>query len=163
DLPIFQLESLLQAARDFRVDSGIDLQAHGVTAAALVEFGSHRLQKVACLFLFQVQVAVARDAERGGGDDVIAEIHAGRVVLEQISQEDVIDTGLGGEPYQSRQHTRHGNDAHICTGSSALASQQQRYAKRFVQNARKRMGWIDRDRRQEWIDLLFAIRVDEFQ
>src|SRR5262249_10233752 len=91
DLPVFEFKRLLQTPGDFRVDSGVNLQAHRITLAAAVQFSPHRFQKVTGLFFFQIKVAVASDAERCGGKNVIAAVHARRVIGQKIGQEYVVD------------------------------------------------------------------------
>ena len=78
-LPGFELEIAAQALDDFGVGVGFDFEAHGVAFAAVVQLGANRLEQVAGFFFCQVKVTVAGHAESGGGDDVVAVVHARRM------------------------------------------------------------------------------------
>ena len=159
DLILVQLEVDLQPLDDLRVGAGLDLQAHGVALAAVVQFGANGLQQRTGLFLLEVEVGVAGDAEGGAGQHLVAAVHAGQILRDQILQQQVIEGSLGrgqaDEPGQGARHRDH--PQHLRAGTAPLASEQESQAESLVQNARKGMGRIDRDGRQQRVNLLLEV------
>ena len=51
DLPGIELKHSAQAVDNFRVGVSLDLQAHRIALAAVVQFRAHRFQQAASLFL----------------------------------------------------------------------------------------------------------------
>ncbi len=47
-------------------------------------------------FLFEVEVGIAGDAEAGAGDNLIAAIHAGEVLRDELVEEQVVEAAVGG-------------------------------------------------------------------
>ena len=87
-LPVLQLKHGLQAAHNLFARTGLQLQTHGIALAAVVQLGAHTLQYRARFLFLQVQVAVARNAERAFAHDLVAAIHASRVQSHQVRQRD---------------------------------------------------------------------------
>src|SRR5262245_36515095 len=83
------------------------------------------------------------------------------MISQEISQEDIIYSRLGRYPYQARQHARYGDYSHVSTRRAALAAQQQGDAQCLIQDAREGMGRIHRHRREQRIDLLLAVTMNE--
>ena len=163
NLPVIKFEHRAQPLDDLGVGLGLDLHPHRVSLAAVVQFRAHRFQQIARFFFLQVKVAVARDAEGGGRNDVVALIHPHRVVDDQIGKKNEIDRSLGRQPDQPRQRPRHGDHSGIGERRATAATQQQRHAQRLVDHARKWMCRVHRDRSKQRVELPFAIVVHEGQ
>ena len=65
-----------QAFDDFRVGARFDFQAHGGALAAAMELRVDRIENAARFLFAQVEVAVARDAKRSGGENLVAVVEA---------------------------------------------------------------------------------------
>ncbi len=78
DQGLIQLEIRAQAVDDLRIGVGIDLQAHGIAFAPVVQLGAHGLQQRARFFFLEVEIAVARDAKGSAGKDLVSAIHGRR-------------------------------------------------------------------------------------
>src|SRR5579864_1087216 len=161
NLPVIQFKVLLQAGSDVRVRSRLNFKADGIALAALVKLRPYRFQQVAGLFFFQVEVAVTGNTEGRHGNDIVATIHPGRMIGEQVGKKNIINAACGRQAHHARQHAGNGDDAHIRAGCAPFAPQQQADAKRLVQYPWKGMRRINGDRRQERIHFLFAIGIDE--
>ncbi len=122
DLVLFEFEIHAQALDDFGIGAGFDLQANGVAFAAVVQLHADGFKQRARFFLFEVEVGIARDAERGVGQDFIAAIHAGEVLRDQILQQQVVESAVGGgQPDKTRQRARHRHHAeHLRAGTAPL-------------------------------------------
>ena len=144
--------------------AGLDLQPHRVALAAVVQFHADGLKQRPRLFLLEIEVGVARHAERRRSKHLVAAIHAGQVLRDQVLQQQVIVTAIArGQPHKARQRARHRHHAqHLRAGAAPLGPQQQRQAESLVQHARKRMRRVDRDRRQQRIDLALKIAAGKF-
>jgi hypothetical protein len=90
DLILVQLEVDAQTLDDLRIGAGLDLQAHGVALAAVVQLDANGLQQRARFFLLEIEVGVAGDAEGGAGQHLIAAVHAGQVLRDQVLQQQVV-------------------------------------------------------------------------
>ena len=75
NLPALHFEVAAQTLDHLGIGVGFDLQPHGVALAPVVQLDAHGFEQVARLLLLQVKVAVAGDAERSFGDDLVAAIH----------------------------------------------------------------------------------------
>ena len=106
NLPILHLEVAAQPLDHLGVGVGLDFQANGVALAPVVQFGAHRLEQIARLFFLQIEIAVAGDAERGFGDDLVAAIHVHSMGCHQIGQENVILAAIARRQLDSRGKTR---------------------------------------------------------
>ncbi len=126
-----------------------------------MQLSTHRLKQVARFFLFQIQITVSRHAERCHGHNVVPAIHAGRVIRKYVGEKNKVDACLRGQPHQTRQHSRHRDHAHVGATGATLAFQQQPNAERFVQDARKGMCGINRDRGQQGINFFFAVCINK--
>ncbi len=158
DLRGVELEVDAQPLGDVRVGAGLDLQAHGVALAAVVQLGAHALQHGARLFLLQVEVAVAGDAEGRAGEHGVAAEHGLSLRLDEVMEKDeAMFAGGRGQCDQARQRTRHGDDAKLglrdAQSAGALAAQKQSEAERFVQHTREGVRRVDRDRGEQRVDL----------
>jgi hypothetical protein len=64
DLVLVELEVHAQPLHNLQVGAGLNLQPHRVALAAVVQLHANRLQQRSRLFLLEVEVGVARHAER---------------------------------------------------------------------------------------------------
>src|SRR5208282_3733919 len=113
DLPGVKLEHGAQALDNLGVSLGLDLHAHRVALATVVQLGTYRLQQIARFFFLQVEVAVARDAERGGRNDVVPLIHARGMMDNQVGKKNEIYGPLRRQTDQSRKRPRNGDDSGV--------------------------------------------------
>ena len=105
------------------IGARFDFQAHGRTFAAPVKLRVHRFQDAARFLFFQIEVAVARDAERGGGKNFVAVVEPVGEGAHDVVQKNVFDGALRRrEQHEPRQRARHGDDAEIGLRAAALAS-----------------------------------------
>ncbi len=87
--------------------AGLDLQAHGIALAAVVQLHADGFEQRAGLFLFKVEVGIARDAEGGVGEDLITAVHAGEVLGDEVLEEEVVELAIGGgQADEARQRAR---------------------------------------------------------
>ena len=89
-LPGIQLEVRAQPLDDLGIGIGLNLQAHRVAFAPVVQFGADRLQQTARFFFRQIQIAVARYPESRRRNNVVAVIHACRVMSHQVGQKNKV-------------------------------------------------------------------------
>ena len=68
----------------------LDFEAHRIAFAAVVQLGANGFEQRARLFFLEVEIAVARDAEGGLGENFVAAVHAGGIVLDQVLQKDEV-------------------------------------------------------------------------
>ena len=139
--------------------AGLDLQTHGVAFAAIVKLDADGLKQRARFFFLEVEVGVARDAEAGVGENLVAAVHAGQVLGDEVLEEQVVVFAfLGGQADKAGQGAGHGDHAkHLGAGAAALGAEQQRQAEGLVENAGKGMGGVDGDGGQERIDLALEV------
>ena len=161
DLVLVEFEVDAQPLDDLRVGAGLDLQAHRIALAAIVQLDANGLQQRARFFLLEIQVGIARDAEGGAGLHLVAAIHAGQVLRDQVLQEQVIVGTLGrGQANKAGQRAGHRNHAqHLRAGAAPLEPQQQRQAKRLVEHARKGVSRVNGDGGQQRIDLALKVAL----
>ncbi len=153
-LELIQLEVEAQAIDDLGIGILLNLHAHRIAFAAVVEFGADAFEQAARLFFLKVEVAVAGDAKGRGGEDLVSAIHAGCVALDKIVEEkEVRGAALGGNGHEARQGAGNSDYAENQAASLALAAQQQGEAESLVEHAGKGVGGIDGDGREERIDL----------
>ena len=142
DLVLVEFEVDAQALDDLRVGAGLDFQAHGVALAAVVQLDANGFQQRARFFLLEVEVGVAGDAEGGAGQHLVAAVHAGQVLRDQVLEQQVIEAAVGGgQADEAGQRAGHGDHSqHLRAGAAALGAQQQRQAESLVEDARERDG-----------------------
>ena len=159
DLVFVEFEVDAQALDDLGVCAGLDFEADGVALAAVVELDANGFKQRARFFFFEVEVGVAGDAEAGVGEDLVAAVHAGEVLGDEVLEEQVVVCAvLGGKADEAWQGAGHGDDAEdLGSGAAALGAEQQRQAKSLVEDAGKGVGGVDGDGGQERID--FALEV----
>ena len=106
----------------------------------------------------QIEVAVARHAERSCRENFIAVVQAIGKRVHDVVEEDVFDGALRRrQQHETRQRARHRDDSEKCLRASRFFPQQKCDAQRFVQHVRKRMRRIDRHRREQRLD---ALRIE---
>ena len=71
--------------------AGLDLQAHRVALAAVVQFHADGFEQGARLFFFEVEVGIARHAEGCVRQHFIPAVHAGQVLRDQVLQQQVVE------------------------------------------------------------------------
>ena len=150
-----------------RVGRGLarDLEPHGGAALATAKLLLDRLEEVLGLFLVDLEVEVARDAEdvdalephaREDGPDV-----PGDEVLEE--HERVLrrsPSALSARHLdEAREHHRHLHDAEARL-ALALAREHHAEVQALVANVRERVARVDRDRRQDREDLVVEALVE---
>ncbi len=159
DLVLFEFEVHAQPFDDVGMRAGLDLQPHRVALAPVVQLHADRFQQRPRFFLLEVEVGVARHAKRRVSQHFVAAVHAGEVLRDQVLQQHVVELAFrrrqANKAGQRAGHRHHSQ--HLRPGTAPLGPQQQRQAERLVQNPRKRMRRIDRDRRQQRIH--FALEV----
>ena len=123
DLVFVELEVDAQALDDLGIGAGLDLQAHGVALAAVVQLDADGFKQRARFFFLEVEVGVAGDAEGGAGEHLVAAIHAGQVLRDQVLEEQVVVRAFGGgQADEAGQGAGHGDHAeHLRAGAAALA------------------------------------------
>ena len=124
-----------------------------------MELDADGFKQRARFFFFEVEVGVAGDAEGGVGEDLVAAIHAGEVLGDQVLEEQVVVFALGGgQADKAGQGAGHGDHAEdLGAGAAALGAEQEREAESLVEDAGKGMGGVDGDGGEERID--FALEV----
>ena len=65
-------------------------EADGVALAAVVQLGAHAFQHGAAFFLLHVEIAVARDAEGGAAEDLVAAEHAVDLGFDELVEEEEV-------------------------------------------------------------------------
>src|ERR1700678_4046831 len=111
-LVLFELEVHAQALDDLRVGARLDLKANSIALAAIVKLNTNGLEKRTRFFLFKVEVGVAGDAKGRMRQHLVAAIHGGKVLGDQVLEEQVIEAPLGsGETNKARQCARHSDHA----------------------------------------------------
>ena len=159
DLVFVEFEVDAQALDDFGMGAGFDFEADGVAFAAVVELDADGFKQRARFFFFEVEVGVAGDAEAGVGEHLVAAIHAGEVLGDEVLEEQVVVFAFsGGQADEAGQGAGYGDDAEdLGAGAAALGAEQERHAESLVEDAGKGMGGVDGDGREERID--FALEV----
>ena len=160
DLVLVELEVHAQPLDNLRIGAGFNLQAHRVALAAVVQLHADGFEQRARFFLFEVEVGIARDAERRARPAPRSRdtCRRGAARSGPAAAGSRSAPSVGGQADKARQRARHRDHAqHLRAGAAALGAQQQRQAERLVQHARKRMRRVDGDRRQQRID--FALKV----
>ncbi len=163
NLPAVKFKHCAQALDNLGIGLGLDLHAHRVSLAAVVQFRAHRFQQIARFLLLQVEVAVARDAEGGGRNDVVALIHPRGMVHDQIGKKNEIDGPLRWQADQSRQRPRDSYNSGIGKRGATATPQQEGDAQCFVDHTWKGMRRIDRHRGEQRIKFPFAVIVHKGQ
>src|SRR5271166_3865553 len=97
NLPGIKLEHGAQAVDDLGIGVGLNFHANRVALATVVQFRAYGFEKISGLFLLQIKIAVAGDAEGSRGNDVVAVIHVLGVVRDQVGQENEVGRGLRGQ------------------------------------------------------------------
>ena len=80
-----------QAIHDFSRSGGIDFKAHGLAFAALCDLRVYGFEQAARFLFFQVEIAVACDAEGRGTENFVAPVKLGSVTGNDVVQENVVD------------------------------------------------------------------------
>jgi hypothetical protein len=84
NLGLVELEVHAQPLHNLGIGIAFDLQAHCVAFAAIVQLHADGLEQRARFFLLEIEVGVARDAERCGGKHLVAAIHATEMLFDQV-------------------------------------------------------------------------------
>ena len=122
NLPGRETEIGAQALDDFGIGARFDLQAHRCALAAAMKLRVHRIENAARFFLAQIEIAVARDAKRSGGEDFVAVVEALGVCVHDVVQENVFDGSFRrGNAEDARKGARNGDHAQIDLRIFALA------------------------------------------
>jgi len=134
-----------QQVEHVRVDRLRDLQAHRRPEAAAHELALERLQEVLCVVLLDLEVLVARDAERV----VLQHLHAGEELAE-VRGDDVLERHepLGPddhEPLEDRRHLHAGEEL----GARRGVPHDDREVEGEARDVRERVGRVDRQRRED--------------
>jgi hypothetical protein len=162
DLPGLELEVGAKPLGDLVVGTGVDLHAHDVAFAPVVQLFGDAFEHGAALFFLHVQIAVARDAKGDAIEDVVAAKHRSDVRQDKVvEQKKVVATvglvGSGWKRNQRRQCARNRDDTEDLLRSALhlpLVTKQQSKAQRLVEDAGEGVRGVDGDRRQQGIDLL---------
>ena len=162
DLPGREMEIRCEAIDDFLVGARFDFEAHRGTFAAAVKLLVDRLEEAARFLFGEIEIAVARNAEGRGGKDFVAVIETLGERVDYVVKENVLDGAfLRRNQHQPRQCARDGDDTDVrLLGAAALALQKKREAERLIEDVRKRMRGIDRDRREQRRDGLYEKLFD---
>ncbi len=159
DLILIELEVHPQPIHNFSVGSGLDFQPHRVALAPIVQLNPDRLQQRTRFLLFKVEVGIPGDPERRMSKHFVATVHAAKILRNQVLQQQIVEPivrrGQTDEPRQCARHRHH--PQHLRAGAAPFCPQQKRQAQSLVENTRKRMRRIDRDRRQQRIDLALKV------
>ncbi len=111
DLILVELEVHAQPLHNLGIGVAFDLQAHGVALATIVQLDADGFEQRARLFFFEVEVGVARDAERRGGQHLVAAIHAREMLLDKVLQQEVVVMpvvrGQADKAWQGARHSDH--------------------------------------------------------
>jgi hypothetical protein len=89
-LVLFELEVHAQPLHNLRIGVAFNLQPHRVALAAVVQLHADGFQQRPRFFLFEVEVRVARHAERRRCQHLVAAIHAAKVLRDQVLQQQVV-------------------------------------------------------------------------
>jgi hypothetical protein len=97
------------------------------------------------------------------GEDFITAVHAGQVLCDEVLKEEVVEFAVGGgQAYEPWQGTGDGDYAEdLRAGAAALGAEQQGKTESLVEDARKGMGGVDGDGRQERVDLALKVALSE--
>src|ERR1700723_2592497 len=115
----------------------------------------HRLKEASGLFLFQVEITVARDAKSCRRQDFVTVIQPIGKGVNNVVQEHIFNSVLGRrQAHQARQRARNGDDPQVNLRGAPFALEQECEAKRLVQDVGKRMRRIDGNRREQRLNRL---------
>ncbi len=161
DLVLFQLKVDAEALDDLGIGGGFDFQADGVALAAIVELDADGFQQGAGLFLLEVEVGVAGDAEGGVAQDLVAAVHAAEVLGDEVLEQQVIEFAVGrGQADEAGQRAGDGNHAEdLGAGAAALGAEQQGETESLVEDAGKGVSGVNGDGGQEGIDLALEVAL----
>ncbi len=161
----FEREGLQEAFDDVRMRAGVDLEADRLAATALDQFLLDRTHQVGALHLVDVEVAVAGDAERARMHDLEPGEQCPEVGLHDVGGEHVRALAVDlGQPQDARQRARHLHDRHaVGAALRARVGEQHDEVQRLVEQDRERVGRVDRERRQDRVDLLGEPGLDPLQ
>jgi hypothetical protein len=101
-----------------------NLQAHGVALAAVVQFDADGFKQRARFFFLEVEVGVAGDAEGGVGQHLVAAVHAGEVLRDQVLEQQVIEF-----PSAAGRRTKRGRARGTVTTPSTCGPELRRLAR----------------------------------
>ena len=150
NLPGREAEIRLEAVNDLLIRADLDFQAHGGAFAAAVELRIHGVKKAARFLFFQIQIAIARDAEGGGGRNFISVIEALGKGMYHIVEENVFSRSFRRrQENQARERPRNGDDSEIGVRVAALALEQKGQAEGFIEDVRKWMRGVHRYRSEQ--------------
>ncbi len=135
---------------NLRRTGAFDFQPHRVAPPPVVQFVLDRLEQVAHFLLVDVQFAVARHPQLPVAEDLRAGKNVRQEMADQVPEEKVILAQVLARQFdQARQHPRH---LHHRQMAQRLAGhrhlQLHDHVQRFVDQLRKRVRGIDRQRRQ---------------
>ena len=107
-----EFERAGETIHDFGMSAGFDFEADGPAFPALRDLRVHGVEQAARFFLFEVEIAVAGDAERSGSEDFVAAIELWGIRGNDVVQKNVVNCIVrGGNTEKTRQGARNGNHA----------------------------------------------------
>ena len=154
---LMQIEFIEQALQDGGRAAGRDLQAHRIAVVPLAQLTLQRRPQVGDLLVVDEQLAVAGDTELMHRQDLEAREQRAHEPLDHRGQQHHAmrrARDLGGDPKHPGQ--RPGRLQHRDAGAPSegiLALELDDEIQALVQDPRERMGRIQRDRRQQGLDL----------
>ena len=154
---------LAEFAEDRLIDALLDFKADRGAAPQVAQLFLDLLQEVLGLLLVDVQVAVARDAEGMGPDELVAGEELSRAELDDVAQEDrALRARLGrGNRDQPREDPRHGQDRNVLDRAVLVlvvgALQRDHDVERLVSQLGKGVGLVERQRGQDREDLVAEV------
>ena len=102
NLPGIKLKHGSEPLNDLRIGIRLNFHTHRIALAAIVQFRTHRFQKIARLFFLQIKIAVPGYPEGRRGNNVVSVIHMRRVMRHQVREENEVRRILRRKSYQTR-------------------------------------------------------------
>ena len=162
EVGLLQIEKVEEQIAEIRRTIRFHFQANGVAAAGTPQFLLDRAQEVLRFFLVDVEIAVAGDAKGVDAVENQAGEKLGDVMFDERGEVNVIP-GLvialaARHQNQPRYHSRHlhNGEQRFATLMGPCAHQQ---VVALVQQLRKRMAGVDRQRRQHRKNFLLEIAL----
>ena len=140
--------------------AGLDLQADRVSLAPVLQGFGDLLEQVVRLFLVDVELTVAGDAESRPPGHLVPFEELAEIVGDDSGEgHEVHRIPVGvGQPQNPRQDPRNGNDA---DGGGAVRLKHHPVAESLVEDPWKGVGGIDCDRGEDRFQLFLPVALDE--